>query len=125
MLLGNVARYKNEVYCFVEDIILAKTTGDPAFVEISREMWADIHQVIAQKNSIFETTHQLAIVGWFHTHPNGLLVFMSGTDMNTQRLNFSQTWQASLVMNPHTNKYRAFFGADATEGRIVFPGVQG
>ena len=121
ILLGRAAFYNNEIYCFVEDILLADTSGNPVFVEFSDEMWADMQNRFDAINALTESGRKLVIVGWFHTHPNGLSVFMSGTDMQTQRLNFAQEWQVSLVMNPHTHKCRAFFGVNAIDGRIVFP----
>ena len=42
---------------------------------------------------------------------------MSGTDMNTQRLNFEK--QFALVLNPHRQILKAFEGADARECEIV------
>jgi proteasome lid subunit RPN8/RPN11 len=125
VLLGRIAYYGNEIYCFVEDILLADTSGDPVFVEFTSEMWADMQNGLAKINASLDKKEQLVIVGWFHTHPNGLSVFMSGTDMTTQRLNFSQEWQVSLVMNPHTDKYGAFFGARATVGKVVLPESRG
>ncbi|MDR0918192.1 MAG: hypothetical protein LBM93_02930 [Oscillospiraceae bacterium] len=121
VLLGNVCRYKNEVYSIVIDILLAATTGNPVFVEFTNAMWADMQDRLDEKNLNRSRNEQLVILGWFHTHPNNLSVFMSGTDMTTQRLNFSQEWQASLVMNPHTNDMKAFFGHSATNGKIVPP----
>lgn len=125
MLLGHIAYYHKEIYCFVEDILLADTAGSSAFVEFTNEMWAAMQNELAERNAGRNKNELLAIVGWFHTHPNKLPVFMSGTDMNTQRLNFSREWQASLVMNPHMNKYRVFFGAKAVEGKIVLPESSG
>lgn len=119
VLLGHIAYYNNEIYCFVDDFLLADTTGNSVFVEFTSEMWTTMQSKLTKLNETLDRNEQLVIVGWFHTHPNGLAVFMSGTDMTTQKLNFSQKWQASLVMNPHTNKYRVFFGARATEGKVV------
>lgn len=121
ILLGSVESYHNEIYCFIKNILLAETHGDPAFVEFTSRMWADMQDRLDKINASMEDDEKLVIVGWFHTHPNHLAVFMSGTDMDTQRLNFSQKWQVSLVMNPHTNTYRVYFGADAKEGKVVFP----
>lgn len=121
ILLGNVCSYHNEIYCFIEDVLLAETHGDPVFVEFTNRMWAEMQDRLTEINASMKDGEKLVIVGWFHTHPNDLAVFMSETDMDTQRLNFSQKWQVSLVMNPHTNKYRVFFGADAREGKVVFP----
>lgn len=119
VLLGRAAIWGNEIYGFVEDILLAESFGNPGFVEITFEMWADLQNKLSELNNTLDKNAPLVIVGWFHTHPNDLSVFMSATDMITQRQNFSLEWQASLVMNPHTNKYRAFFGARATEGKVV------
>lgn len=119
VLLGHIAYYKNETYCFMDDFLLADTTGNSVFVEFTNEMWTIMQNKLTKLNETLDRNEQLVIVGWFHTHPNGLAVFMSGTDITTQKLNFSQKWQASLVMNPHTNKYRVFFGARATEGKVV------
>ncbi len=119
VLLGRISYFENEIYCFVKDVLLADTIGNPVFVEFTRQMWASMQDELAEINMSLEKEEQLIIVGWFHTHPNGLPVFMSGTDMNTQRLNFSKRWQASLVVNPHTDKYRVFFGERAIEGKMV------
>ena len=55
----------------------------------------------------------LRVVGWYHTHPNGLDVFMSGTDRDTQRALFPGAAQFALVLNPHRRLWRAFRGADS------------
>lgn len=124
ILLGRAAIWGNEIYSFVEDILLAETFGNPVFVEITCEMWADLHNKLSELNTLLDEKVPLVLVGWFHTHPKNLSVFMSATDMITQRQNFSQEWQASLVLNPHTNKYRVFFGSRATEGKVVLPECQ-
>lgn len=120
ILLGNAGLYQGTIYCFAEDILLAKTNGMPAFVEFTQEMWRDMQNELVMLNEQRKQDDKLIILGWFHTHPNNLSVFMSGTDMGTQRLNFPLDWQISLVMNPHKNIYRVFFGKDADEGRIIF-----
>lgn len=125
VLLGHIAYYNKEIYCIVNDVLLANTIGSPVFVEFTSEMWACMQNELVEINSTINKNEQLVIVGWFHTHPNELSVFMSGTDMRTQQLNFSEEWQVSLVMNPHMNKYRVFFGAKATEGKVVLPRSEG
>jgi proteasome lid subunit RPN8/RPN11 len=54
---------------------------------------------------------ELQIVGWYHTHP-GLGVFMSGTDLKTQRLHFGQPWQVAIVIDPVADRMGCFLGAD-------------
>ncbi|MBD5525400.1 MAG: hypothetical protein HDR04_13480 [Lachnospiraceae bacterium] len=121
ILLGAISFYKDEIYCFVDDILLAKTKGMPAFVEFTKEMWRDMQNELGILNEKRNQDRKLVILGWFHTHPNNLSVFMSGMDMETQRLNFPLNWQVSLVMNPHKNVLRVFFGKEADEGVVVFP----
>lgn len=119
ILLGTISLYGDEIYCFVEDILLAKTKGRPAFVEFTKDMWNDMQKELSTINEERDEKSKLVIIGWFHTHPNDLGVFMSGTDMETQRLNFPLEWQASLVMNPHKDLLRVFFGRDAKDGKII------
>src|SRR6185295_299681 len=61
------------------------------------------------------------VIGWYHTHPGSLDVFMSPTDQETQRRLFNQTWHFSLVLNPQRQEYRVYYGADSAEcrGQIV------
>jgi len=119
VLLGTVEQYKNEIYSFVEDILLADTRGKSASVEFKPEMWADMQGRLTSINKDRNSADKLFITGWFHTHPKSIPVFMSGTDIRTQQLNFWQDWQASLVLNPHLQEYRAFFGEEAMEGKVV------
>ena len=119
ILLGRVYRYKSEIFSFVEDCVLANTRGSSALVEFTPNMWSIMQQELDDLNVQKDKEKQMAIIGWFHTHPNGLSVFMSGTDQNTQDKNFSQDWQVSVVLNPHKMKLRAFFGKEIQDGRIV------
>jgi proteasome lid subunit RPN8/RPN11 len=120
VLVGRVLQYKDEIYNEIKHILLADTKGSTAFVEFTPKMWADMQERLSEMNEKLSSETQMVITGWFHTHPNNLSVFMSGTDMRTQCLNFFQDWQASLVLNPHTKKLRVFFGAKATDGKIIF-----
>jgi hypothetical protein len=119
VLLGRAYKYNNEIYNIVKSVILADTKGSPAFVEFSNKTWAQMQEELSRINDRLDPNEQIFITGWFHTHPNSLAVFMSGTDKNTQRLNFSQNWQASLVLNPHTKKCEAYFGERNMTGRVV------
>jgi len=57
----------------------------------------------------------LQIIGWYHTHPNTLDVFMSGTDQNTQSRLFGNDWQFAIVLNPQKRIWCAFYGSHSTE----------
>lgn len=124
ILLGKVYCCENEVYNSVEDIILADTTGNNVHVDFSPIMWREFQDKLVEINSHRAPNDKLRITGWFHTHPNNLSVFMSNVDLETQRSNFNQNWQVSLVMNPHKNAFRSFFGGRALEGNIEYLNFQ-
>lgn len=58
---------------------------------------------------------KLRILGWIHSHPNGLPVFLSGTDMDNIRLHFNSSIQFSVVLNPHTEWWKAYLGPQKQE----------
>lgn len=62
-----------------------------------------------------KAAEDLCVIGWWHTHPNDLPVFMSGTDMETQRLKYFKPEKYAVVLNPHKGIWRAFAGVDARE----------
>lgn len=119
ILLGYVKQYQREIFSFVDDCVLANTRGSSAFVEFTPDMWSSMQQELDNLNAQRSKDEQIAIIGWFHTHPNGLSTFMSGTDQDTQDKNFSQDWQVSVVLNPQKMKMRAFFGKEIRDGRIA------
>ncbi len=117
ILLGKVFRDKTSgnVVGVVERVAEADSArGSATYLEIDHETW---HQMIKRADALLEHEHlsDLQIIGWYHTHPNSLDVFMSGTDKNTQRLHFNQKWHFAIVLNPHREIWKAFNGADAVE----------
>jgi proteasome lid subunit RPN8/RPN11 len=106
ILLGQVfedpgGRY----YLIVESAVLAADTlGSPVHLQFSHESWQTVWERMDGRDD-------LAIVGWFHTHP-GLGVFLSGTDRRTQALYFSQPWQLAVVLDPENNEIGFFCGPD-------------
>lgn len=87
--------------------------GNPAYLEMNHDTWKAM--LDAADNFIDNTDTDLQVIGWYHTHPNNLSVFMSGTDMGTQRAFFNKDWQFAIVINPHQQIWRAFFGNQAHE----------
>ncbi|OJJ19954.1 hypothetical protein BKI52_15870 [marine bacterium AO1-C] len=88
--------------------------GNAVALEMTHETWK---MMIDEADKLLENNSGLGdyIIGWYHTHPNTLDVFMSGTDRNTQRLFFNQDWHFAIVLNPHREIWKAFQGAEATE----------
>jgi len=105
------------IYGVVEDAISGDlATGSSAYLEMGHSTWKkmiDEFDNIMYSNSI----GSFQIIGWYHTHPNRLDVFMSGTDKGTQSRFFSHDWQFAIVLNPHRKIWRAFNGKDAKECR--------
>ena len=112
ILLGTV--YKNPatgiIYGMAEQAVSGSLArGSAAYLEVTHETW---REMLDQVDRIYPN---LQIIGWYHTHPNSLDVFMSGTDQTTQRRLFSQDWQFAIVLNPHRRIWRAFYGKNSTE----------
>ena len=90
ILLGKVYKDGTSFYGVIEIAIPGNNAyGNAVELEMSHETWKQMmdkaDEIIAENES-----SDNYIVGWYHTHPNSLDVFMSGTDRNTQRLLFNQ-----------------------------------
>lgn len=80
--------------------------GSTGYLDISRECWGIMHDKKDAYNR--QTAENVVIIGWFHTHPNGLPCFMSGTDRSTQSLFFPGENTYSIVINPQRHLLKAF-----------------
>ncbi len=115
---------RNVHYTIVGKVITADTAnGSPAFLEITPECWSVMHD--KKDNYIEESGEEVVIVGWFHTHPNMLPVFMSGTDRNTQELFFNGDNTYSMVINPQRHLIKAFRAAQCfpTQAFLLVSGM--
>lgn len=103
------------IYAIVDQAIPGRSAkGSRAYLKMDHRTWKEMIDCV-DKISESESTHQSQIIGWYHTHPSELSVFMSGTDRETQRLTFSENWQFAVVLNPQKKIWRAFYGADSIE----------
>lgn len=101
----------------VENIIKAESTySDCSYLKMGHETWVKMLDIYDDK--YYEKG--LYIVGWYHTHPDRLPVFMSGTDRNTQSLYFQKNWHFALVLNPHMKLMAFFNGIEAKECKAIF-----
>jgi len=89
-----------------EAVPAAATEGSATHLQFRPESW---HLVWAR----LDATKELCIVGWYHTHPR-LGVFLSGTDLKTQRLYFSLPWQIAVVIDPVADEIGYFYGTSGT-----------
>ncbi|MBS9783465.1 MAG: Mov34/MPN/PAD-1 family protein [Pasteurella sp.] len=117
LLLGHVYYDEKQdlTYGVTKVAIPAETgRGSATYLELDHATWA---QMLAKKGEINESiedeSEKLQTIGWYHTHPNSLDVFMSGTDVATQSTHFKEDWHFAIVLNPHRLIWRAFWGERA------------
>jgi len=97
----------------VGSIPASYTIGNRVHFQFTPECWQGILKT--QKQDFPRTT----IVGWYHSHP-GHGIFLSGTDLNTQRLSFKQIWQIAVVYDSLRPEIGFFYGADGRPIRPVY-----
>lgn len=111
--------------CEVMEVLQAKTECRfPGYIEWSAFEEIRLQQEFFDKKEELARTdpkaaEELCVVGWWHTHPNDLPVFMSGTDMETQRLKYFKPEKYAVVINPQKGIVRAFSGRNATETAAI------
>jgi len=116
ILLGHVHRDpQGSIFAIVRTAIAGKSAqGSSSYLAMTHETWAEmltqVHEILDR-----DPGSQMQIVGWYHTHPNSLDVFMSGTDRNTQRNFFANDWQFAVVLNPHKRLWRVYHGANSVQ----------
>ena len=94
-------------YTEVESIITVPTdTSTEVYLQLSTDSMFAIEQALDAYNAEHET--DCKFVGWFHTHPNSLPVFMSSTDLITQTRYFSDDLGYAIVLNPHKLYWKTF-----------------
>lgn len=88
--------------------------GSSVHLEMTHDTWKEM--LDSADRLLEQSPHkELQVIGWYHTHPNGLDVYMSGTDRDTQSRMFAQDWQFAIVLNPQKQRWRAFYGREAQE----------
>lgn len=95
-----------------------RTNGTGTYVEFTHEMWRHFMDVLELRRETGEYGRADVILGWYHTHPNGLDVFMSGTDMGTQAEQFYRPWNSAVVINPHRKLVAGFYGMQASPANV-------
>jgi len=102
-LLGQVYRHQSTVFVDVAAALVA-ISGDhgPIHFTFSADSWSQLQKDRAEQYP------ELAIVGWFHTHP-GLGVFYSSDDVVVHSAAFTLPWHVGLVVDP-VQQEACFFG---------------
>lgn len=115
-MLGNVYRDSktNTLFAIVSHLVpVHGAEGTEGFLDMGTD--ASYDATLRENELIQEQENKIRRVGWYHTHPDTLGVFMSGTDMKTQRKSYSQDWQFAVVLNPQKQIWRGFRGSQALE----------
>lgn len=116
ILVGRVIQDEQQSFIgIVEEAIPGRfAKGNSAYLEMDHETWKNMYD---QADRILDARpeERLQIIGWYHTHPKGLDVFMSTTDLDTQQQTFANDWQFAIVLNPQKKTWRAFRGKEAQE----------
>lgn len=98
ILIGKPFLIDEKVISVAEHAIQADLSrSNESYLKMGTESWKKMLDVYDEEYR----AKGLYVVGWFHTHPNNLPVFMSNTDLKTQQAFFNQNWHFSMVLNPH------------------------
>lgn len=126
LLLGRVFEdQERDLVCgLVEDAVPARLArGSSTYLHFSAPAWKEMLDYV---DLLEDSDRQLKVIGWYHTHPGSLGVFMSGTDQDAQRSLFYEDWHFSLVLNPQRREFRVYHGADSQECRgNIIPYLRG
>lgn len=123
LLIGRYARFDHGAPIQAEVTAVLEANAEcrsPGYIE-----WSALEEIRMQREFYRmqdelaktdpEGAEELTILGWWHTHPNDLPIFMSGTDMETQQLKYNKPEKYAVVLNPHRGIWRAFAGKTAEE----------
>jgi 26S proteasome regulatory subunit N11 len=106
----------NKYYTEIIGAIAAPyTLGNQVHCQFTPECWPVILRT--QKQDFPGNT----IVGWYHSHP-GHGIFLSGTDLDTQRSTFKQIWQISTVYDTLQQKIGYFYSASGIRIEPIYLG---
>ncbi|MFN0201018.1 MAG: Mov34/MPN/PAD-1 family protein [Bacteroidia bacterium] len=110
LLAGHIYYVKHEqaTYGLVKQIIPAYSADSSMkHLHFSHQTWLEMMQKLEEDG--------YTLIGWYHTHPKHLRVYMSETDMQTQSTLFYEDWHFSVILNPQQKIWRVFHGKKATE----------
>lgn len=116
LLIGEVFEDNNIIYGIAHRAIagnLAK--GSATYLDMNHKVWKSM---LERADELIEKNNNLHIIGWYHTHPNSLNVFMSGTDRNTHNKFFKESWHFAMVLNPHRKIRKVFNGKEVKEVNV-------
>ena len=108
LLIGRVYKDEEKIFGVVTQTISGDLAqGSSTYLDMGHDVWK---KMLDKKDELLKEDDKLHVIGWYHTHPNNLSVFMSGTDMNTQNTMFPENWHFAMVINPHQKVWKVFQG---------------
>lgn len=93
----------------------AETEGSMKHLLFPHSAWKKVFQELDELTFLSSCEGQLTLLGWYHTHPKHLRVYMSEKDQKTQSSFFYQPWHFSIVLNPQQRIWRVFCGQQSLE----------
>lgn len=115
ILFGNAYQDLSSGTIYVEitaAVAAPATIGTGAHLDFTPDSWTGIMDYAKVEHP------EENIVGWYHSHPN-IGVFMSGTDMRTQKAFFHHPWCLSIVCDPVRREIDYFLGEQAVPVKPV------
>ena len=107
-LVGNVFEWKKKKYVIITDQLYDKNAVDSQQYFTSQiDGAAGNFDVVLKGLRDLRKDDDLRILGWWHTHPDFGL-FLSTTDIHTQKFFFPETYQVALILDPIRNEYTFF-----------------
>ena len=98
-------------YVLIQNAVAAiDSQGTSTHLQFTAESWKPVWDYLQSNPGV-------QIIGWYHTHP-GLGVFLSGTDLRTQRLYFPSLWNVAVVVDPIARKIGYFFGPEGKRIKV-------
>lgn len=113
ILIGKVFQKKGtSLICglveYVIPSLLAK--GSMTYFEMNYDSWQAMLNELDELNLEIPIQEQVSIIGWYHTHPKHLRIYMSEKDLKTQNLFFQLDYHFSVILNPQQKKWSVFQG---------------
>lgn len=112
-LIGKVKKIpNNQIVVEVNFSIPGMTEGSIKHLSFTHKTWELMYE---EFDKFSESDNELLIVGWYHTHPRYLKVYMSDIDKKMQKNFFYRDWQVAVIFNPQKKIWRVFYGMNSEE----------
>ena len=92
--------------------------GDTGYLDMRDDSWVYMYKKKEEYEAL--TGEETVILGWFHTHPNGLDCFFSNTDRDTQEKCFNEDNSFAVVLNPQRHLVKAYRSKDCYDAQAFF-----